>query len=184
MPITGQGWELLVIRQHEQTRADGRRRTVGTYQVNHNGVVQTGPDLSGALAEAKGPGANFPPENGRRIAPGRYPLWTQDGTKYKTWQYHPDDTDPDMGPKPALELKKTGARSEILIHPGTGFLASIGCMNPCTSLPDANERITYAGSRRRTISLIEDLQTFAGAHFPGVNGKIIPNAFVVVENEV
>ena len=182
MPISGVGWELLIVRETEQRRtSDGKRRTVGTYQVFHDGTAQVG-DLRGTMAETRGPGANAPKDNGRRIAPGRYPLWTQDGDRYVTWGYA-QSGGPSATPKPGLELKGTSPREEILIHPGRGFLSSIGCLNPCTSLPDAEEPITYAGSRWRTIALIEDLKAFAGAGFPGVNGRRIPGAFVVVEGE-
>src|SRR5687768_10935520 len=37
MPITGQGWEIHVQRVKEQSRGKAVR-TVGTYQVFHNGV--------------------------------------------------------------------------------------------------------------------------------------------------
>jgi hypothetical protein len=74
-------------------------------------------------------------------------------------------------------------RREILVHPGQGFLASIGCINPCTSLPNRNELIDYAPSRRRVIALIEDMKSFLGSDFPTRNGRRIPRAFVVIEGE-
>jgi len=38
--IVGTGWELHVVRTGEQTRrSDGKRRTVGTYPVFHDGVI-------------------------------------------------------------------------------------------------------------------------------------------------
>ena len=86
-------------------------------------------------------------------------------------------------PKPGFELKDTGDRYEILLHPGHRYLSSIGCINPCTSLPDANEEISYAGSRRRVISLIEDMKAYVGSDFPRRNGKIIPRAFIVIDGE-
>lgn len=83
MPISGQGWELHIVREKEQRRAsNGRRRTVGRYQVFHDGVAQTGKGLKGATAEAKGPGANKPAGNGKRIEQGRYPLATQEPGHY------------------------------------------------------------------------------------------------------
>ena len=75
-----------------------------------------------------------------------------------------------------IELLQTGARSEILIHPGIGFLSSIGCINLCTSLPNASEGITYTGSRRRVIAMIENMRAFLGNDFPAVNGRAIPRA--------
>ena len=75
MPISGQGWELLITRQAEQRRdSDGKRRTVGKYQVFHDGVAQTGASMKGMTAESRGPGANKPKNNGKRIEQGRYPL--------------------------------------------------------------------------------------------------------------
>jgi len=182
MPITGSGWEFHIIRKEEQKRADGRRRTVGRYKVFHDGVAQIGTDFSGMVAEAKGPGANRPAGNGRRIKQGRYPMATQDGTRYDTWGYK-DDDDPDVEPKPGLELTATGERSEILIHPGIGFLASIGCINLCTNLPNANEPIDYVGSRQRVIAVIENLKAYLGKEFPKTNEKKIPRAFVVIDGE-
>jgi hypothetical protein len=183
MPITNQGWEFHIVRKSEQRRAsDGKRRTVGTYQIFHNGVKQTGKGLSGTVAETRGPGANKPAENNRRVEEGRYPLFTQGGTKYVTIGYKESEST-SAKPKPGIELMDTGSRKEILIHPGQGFLASVGCINPCTSLPKATEMIDYIPSRKRVIAIIEDLKAFAGAGFPTKNGKKIPNAFVVVDGE-
>ncbi|EJN33825.1 hypothetical protein PMI35_00700 [Pseudomonas sp. GM78] len=183
MPITGTGWEMHIIRTKEQRRSsDGKRRTVGTYQVFHDGQKQTGPGLSGMVAETRGPGDNSEPGNNRRVEAGRYPLATQDGVKYVTFGYKDSDS-VSAKPRPGLELLKTGNRSEILVHPGIGFLSSIGCINPCTSLPNAEEMIDFAPSRRRVIALIEDLKSFVGTDFPSKNGRKIPNAFVVIEGE-
>lgn len=88
-----------------------------------------------------------------------------------------------MKPKPGIELKDTDERSEILIHPGKDFLRSIGCINLCTSLPDANEDIDYLGSRRRVIAVIEDLKDYLGERFPRQNGRRIPDAFAVMDGE-
>jgi hypothetical protein len=183
MPIKNEGWEFHIIRNSEQRHiTSNKRRTVGTYQVFHNGVKQTGPGLSGTVAETQGPGANRPARNNRRIEPGRYPLFTQGGTKYVTHNFSTSES-PTAQPKPGLELKGTDQRSEILIHPGQGFLASIGCINPCTRLPQPSEMIDYVPSRKRMIAIIDDLKAFAGANFPATNGKRIPNAFVVVDGE-
>jgi len=179
MPITGKGWELHIVRKNEQAR-DRRRRTVGTYKVFHDGRAVAG--LSGTVAETRGPGDNSTPGNNRRIETGTYPLSTQDGAKYVTVGFTAN-RNPTALPRPGLELKKTGRRSEILIHPGRGFLSSIGCINPCTSLPDGGEDIGFEGSRNRTIALINDLKSFLGGSFPSRNGKKIPDAFVVIEGE-
>ncbi len=183
MPITKTGWELHIVRHFEQRRpSDGKRRTVGRYEVFHDGVPQAGPGLSGTMAETRGPGANRPAGNRRCVEPGRYPLSTQGGTRYVTFGFqHSESTS--ASPKPGLELKNTGERTKILIHPGRGFLSSVGCLNPCTALPDAAEPIDYAPSRRRVIALIQDLRAFAGGDFPSVNGRRIPNAFVVIDQD-
>jgi hypothetical protein len=183
MPISGQGWELLVTRQSEQRRAsDGRRRTVGRYQVYHDGVAQTAADLSGATAETKGPGANVPADNGLRIEKGRYPLWTHAPGDYATLDYK-DSESPSAVPKPCFELKSTGERYDILLHPGKNFLSSIGCINPCTSLPNAAEMIDYVGSRKRVLALLDDMKAYVGSTFPKSNGRKIPKAFVVIDGE-
>lgn len=86
-------------------------------------------------------------------------------------------------PRPGIELKETYPRTEILIHPGIGFLASVGCLNLCTSLADASEMISFPGSRRRVISVINDMRNFLGNSFPSRNGRAIPSAFAVIEGE-
>jgi hypothetical protein len=183
MPISGQGWELHIIRETEQYRpSEGRRRTVGRYQVYHDGVAQTGPGMMGATAEAEGPGANEPADNGKRIEEGRYPLWTQAPGGYATWNYDTSESE-GAAPKPGFELKDTGDRYEILLHPGHDFLASIGCINPCTSLPDAAEDIDYAPSRRRVIAIIENMKAYVGSAFPKSNGMEVPKAFIVIDGE-
>jgi hypothetical protein len=183
MPISGQGWELYVVREGVQRQAsDGKRRTVGRYQVYHDGVAQTGTDLRGMTAESKGPGANRPHDNGKRVEPGQYPLWTHPPARYATFGYSTSQ-DPYAEPKPCLELKPTGERTDILVHPGHEFLASVGCINVCRSLPNAQEQIDYAPSRRRIISIITDLRNYLGQDFPNVNGKRIPRASVVIDGE-
>ncbi len=179
MPITGTDWEMHIVRKSEQSRG-ARRRTVGAYKVFHGGVAVAG--LSGAVAETRGPGDNSTPRNNRRIEEGRYPLSTQDGTRYVTIGFTPNHN-PAKLPRPGLELNNTGRRTEILIHPGRGFLSSIGRINPCTSLPDADEDIEFNGSRTRVVALIEDLKSFLGDSFPSRNGKKIPTAFVVIDGE-
>ena len=183
MPINKVGWELHLVRRAEQKRSsDGKRRTVGRYEIFHDGTKATGAGLSGMVAETRGRGANKPEGNNRRLEEGRYPLFTQDGDEYVTIGYQ-DSESASARPKPGLELKETGQRTEILIHPGQGFLASIGCINPCTFLPNAAELIDFGPSRKRVIAIIEDLKAFAGAAFPKANGERIPNAFVVIDGE-
>jgi hypothetical protein len=183
MPIFGRDWELHVVRHSVQRRpSNGDERTVGRYQIFHDGIAQTGAAMNGMTAEAKGPGRNVPINNGLRIEPGRYPLRTHPPGNYATWRYT-DSLEPDDGPKPCLKLGATGERTDILVHPGHDFLASVGCINLCTSLPDAHEDITYVSSRRRVITVIENLKTYLGTGFPRTNGRAIPRAFVVIDGE-
>jgi hypothetical protein len=183
MPITGQGWELHIVRESVQRRAsDGRRRTVGRYQVYHDGVAQTGADMQGMTAESKGPGANEPADNGKRVEQGHYPLWTHPPGQYATFGYS-TSKDPDAKPKPCFALKDTGDRYDILVHPGHEFLASVGCINLCESLPNAQEQIDYVPSRKRVISVIADMKNYLRQDFPNSNGKRIPRASVVIDGE-
>lgn len=175
--MTDQGaWLLHVRRLAEQVRGE-RRRTIGIYRVLHDGVET---QLSGTTVEAKGPGDNRVRGNGRCLAPGSYPLATHEGQHYKTWGYMVDD-DCDRTPKPGLELLDTGARDDILVHPGHGFLASIGCINLTASLDGPAVDIPFVDSRTRVIAVIEDLKAFLGADFPRHNGRAIPRAHIVID---
>ena len=50
MPINGQGWEFHIERKTTQRRpSDGKVRTVGTYQVYHDGRP-----VAGALRHGRG----------------------------------------------------------------------------------------------------------------------------------
>lgn len=179
MPIKGHGWELHVVREREQKRGD-RKRTVGTYQIFHDGVAQNG--LSGTAVETKGPGDNKVMGNGRRVEQGTYPLATQAGQHYLTIGYL-KSSDPDQTPKPGLLLTNTENRVGIIVHPGHGFLASIGCINLTSALPDGATDIPFVDSRNRVIAAIDDLKGFAGTAFPHHNGQPIANAFVVIDGE-
>jgi hypothetical protein len=191
MPITGQGWELHIRRLLEQS-GGGRKRTVGAYQVFHNGVAAAhmievdGVDvpLSGTTAESPAPSQNdhpATPANPSRIVAKRYSLKTSGGPEYKTNGYRHDlHIEPAM---PGIELTDTGNRTDIIVHPGKdAFLSSIGCINLCTRLPDAQEIINYSGSRRRIIALIEDMRGFLGA-IPGGDDQAIPNAAIVIDED-
>src|SRR5262245_6813665 len=92
---------------------------------------------------------------------------------------------PAAEPKPAFELKlkDTDPRDNILVHPGHDFLSSVGCINLCKSLPDAWEPISYVPSRKRVISVIQDIKKYLGTEFPASNGKKIPRAWVVIDGE-
>jgi hypothetical protein len=179
MPIAGQGWELFIQRTSEQSRG-GRRRTIGTYQIFRDGAAQAG--LRGTSVETKGPGNNHVAGNGRRVEAGTYPLATQAGTHYVTIGFLVSN-DPDQTPKPGLELLDTGNRTEILVHPGHGFLASIGCINLTGPLKSGATDIPFVNSRDRVIAAIDNLKAFCGPNFPHHNGKPIANATVVIDGE-
>lgn len=179
MPISKKGWEILIVRTGTQRRpSDGKVRTLGTYQVYHDGKAV--PGLAGMTAEPRGPGSTT--VRSRRIAQGHYPLATQSGGKYSTLHYT-QNPNPAALRRPAIELLRTAARSEILIHPGIGFLSSVGCINLCTSLPNSAEPISFPGSRRRVIALIDDMKAFLGSAFPRKDGQAIPRAAAVIAGE-
>lgn len=180
MPITGNGWEIHVDRTHIQSRENGKVRTVGRYQVFHDGAPVQG--LSGTTAESPGPGSNAVAGNKKRIEPGRYPLRTHAGAKYVTHNYTSNQNQAALK-RPGVLLGSTENRIAILIHPGIGFLASVGCINLCRILPNAAEPISFPGSRARVIAMIDDLAAFLGADFPHSNGHQIPRAFAVVDGE-
>lgn len=181
-------WEIRIEREAVQKKG-GKTRTVGSYQVYHDGAKAAGSievdgvdvPLSGTTAESPGPSQNakradegFP----TRIVARAYAMQTAGGPEYVTNGYRPD-LKIERG-MPGLELTGTDRRTDILIHPGKdAFLSSVGCINLCTRLPDADELISYAGSRRRVIALIEDMRAFLG-NVPSAGDRPIPNAFVVI----
>ncbi len=188
MPINGSGFEIHIVRRVEQTRQVGkstRRRTVGVYAVFVDGAPQGG--LSGAIAEQKGPSDNTSVGSklDLRIAPGRYPLFTQDGTKYKTIHYDKSAAAAAnfaKKPRPGIELKGTGTRTEILIHPAQSFLSSEGCIHPSNALATGASNIIHADSRPRVIALIEAMRAFCGNAFPAADGLRIPDCWCVVDD--
>jgi hypothetical protein len=151
---------------------------VGTYQVFNDGLAI--PELFGTTVESVGPSSNN--KKGVRVEPGTYPLATQDGNKYATIGYTLNANHTALR-RPGVELLKTGSRSEILVHPGIGFLASVGCINLCKILPDPSEAISYAGSRARVISVIDNMREFLKSHFPDKDGRPIPRASVIIEGD-
>jgi len=181
-------WEIRIERRSEQTHG-GKTRTVGTYQVYHDGQPATGTirigdkdvPLSGTTAEAPGPSQNakrasegFP----TRIVAKAYPMQSSGGPTYVTHGYRQDETIADG--MPGLELTDTGRRTDILIHPGKNeFRSSVGCVNLCTHLKTPDEIISYPGSRRRVIALIKDMEGFLGP-LPGAD-QAIPNASVLID---
>ena len=179
MPIQNSGWELLITRLRVDNR-NKARRTVGKYQVFHDGAPVSG--LSGMCAETRGPGDNSKTGNNRRIEAGRYPLRTQDGKKYVTIGYK-YSTSITQIPRPGLDVGNTNRRVGILIHPGRGFLSSIGCINPAKSLPAAKTDIDFVDSRTRVIAIIDDMKAMLGSSFPSKNGRPIPKAALVIDGE-
>ena len=136
MPIIGEGWELHIVRSTEQRRArDGKRRTVGTYQVFHDGVAQASAHLRGMTAETRGPGSNAVAGNNRRIEVGRYPLATQAGTKYVTWDYT-QSASPSALPRPGLELSETEAQIGNIAPPGERLLVEHRLHQPVHVAPE------------------------------------------------
>jgi hypothetical protein len=182
MPITKEGWELLVTRLGLQTRGD-ETRTYATYRAFLDGVpIAT---LSGHLCECKGPGDNEHPGSGKRIKAGRYPLSTQFGRKYKTSGFGTGASGNASKPMPGLLLERTGKRSAILIHPGHPpklYLSSIGCLNPTKPLRAA-ENMNFVESRTRVIALIDNLRAFSPQSFKNSSNTRIAKAFVVIEGE-
>jgi hypothetical protein len=179
MPIQKSGWELLITRLREDKR-NAKRRTVGQYQVFHDGKAVLG--LAGMCAETRGPGDNSRAGNHKRIEAGRYPLRTQGGRKYVTYGYQ-HSTSVAKIPRPGIAVDHTNKRTAILIHPGRGFLSSIGCINPAKSLAGSRADINFVDSRKRLIAIIEDMKAFIGDAFPARNGRPIPNAALVIDGE-
>jgi hypothetical protein len=178
MPIQGKGWELHIQRSALQRRGS-KIRTVGAYQVFHDGVAQAA--FTGGTAEPRGPGDNSVENDGLRIEAKSYPLERHAGAHYCTVGYQVSDK-PGIHPKPGIGVGDTGKRVGIVVHPGFGFLSSIGCINICSPLGDALFDISFVNSRDRVIALIDDLKAFAGPRFPQQPGPI-PGAFLVIDGE-
>lgn len=193
MPITGRGWEMLIVRLGIHDKGP-RPRTYGTYQVFHDGVAVQA--LSGHVCECAGPG-NTIADSGHDIPPGRYEVWTQFG-KYKTIGFRTDLTPPGEQPMPALGLREpgnpdgVGARTGILIHPGhpedpnhpkDPYLSSTGCINLTQALKPA-DNMKFADSQPRVVALINDLQNFAPAAFAShTDDTRIEGAMLFIEGD-
>jgi len=181
MAITGRGWELFVKRESIQKLAS-KMRSYGRYQVFLDGAEVAG--LSGYMCESAGPGDNQHANNGKRIEPGRYPLWTQFG-RYRSIGYSQDSSVPGDAPMPGILIQGTGKRTGILIHPGhppTLYLSSTGCFNPTSPL-SADQTMEYFDSRGRVIDLIESLRQFAPVAFSHEVMTRIAGAYLIVEGE-
>ena len=181
MPIENQGWELLVNRVGLQ-KSGAKTRTYGSYQVFRDGNPVA--SLSGFMCETIGPGDNAVENNGRRIAQGRYPLYTQFGW-YRSIGYSLDTQVEGQPPMPAVLLLDTGNRTGILVHPAHPphlYLSSVGCFNPSSPL-HADQPMNFWESRARVIALINDLRLFAPTAFEQEEITRIPKAWVVVDGE-
>lgn len=181
MPITKDGWEILITRLGIQ-KSGSNQRTYSTYQVFIDGKPVDG--LSGNICERIGPGSTVP-KSGKRILPGRYPLSTQFGAKYCTIGFSTITKPPAKKPMPGILLMETEPRSAILIHPGhpkTLYISSIGCLNPTGPLR-AKDEMDFLDSRARAIALIDSLNAFAHAAFAKKKNTPIPNAFAVIEGD-
>lgn len=182
-------WEIRIVRRLEQDDpASNSVRTVGSYQVWWGGapvpsitLVGEQVPLAGTTAEARGPGSNAREAIDKRcIAPGRYQLGTWDGASYQTYDYSSNPTVAGK-PWPGIWVRGTQPRDAILIHPGKDeFLSSTGCINLCMHLDTPGEPITYRGSRRRVIALIELMKQCLGPAFPAQSNRAIADAWVVI----
>ncbi|TIX75823.1 MAG: hypothetical protein E5V24_30785, partial [Mesorhizobium sp.] len=111
------------------------------------------------ICEARGPGDNSATgrQRGARIKAGIYPMLTHAGTReidgitaFKTFGFT-SSIEVRRPPMPALRVGDTRYRAGILIHPGNGWLWSVGCMNPADDIADARSDIQYVHSRARVI---------------------------------
>lgn len=173
---------LQRVRQ-ERRRSKAYARTVGRYACYWDGVAI--PGLEGQMVERQGPGDNTTAIGNRqdlRIRSGRYPLAVQNGTKYKTFGYHTSESHTAL-PRPGLLLLDTQQRSAILIHPGMDYVWSVGCLNPGSGLVNASSGVVFTDSRRRVMSLIDEMRTRMGARFPRAGGTRIPDAAILIEGE-
>jgi len=168
-----QAWTFLVQRLREERReGEGFNRTVGTYQVLHDGLPV--PGLSGMTVERQGPGDNgaVGKAQHRCIAAGTYPINSHSTAKYKTVGYKRSG----QHPRPALEIGQTDKREGILIHPADGYGSTIGCINLASALADADADIELSDSVQRVIDVIDDLARFNGGSLPRADGARVPGA--------
>ena len=184
MVIPSNGFTVLVTRlRNERRRTQGgfRYRTVGRYQCYMDGNLIDDANLRGASVEPRGPGNNQQTgvNRGLRIEAGTYQLGTHGfrGAEYHTFNYHNDSK-----PRPGVYVHDTGRRSAILIHRGTGFKASVGCLNLTGSISGVNDDISPSVSFRRMDALIAFMKNSI-AGFPDRAGRRIRDARLVIENE-
>jgi hypothetical protein len=138
MPIQKAGWELLITRLREDNR-DGRRRIVGISGYFHDGAAVA--VCPGMCAETRGPGTTPSQVTTGGSKPGVIRS-RQAGNKYVTIGFK-QSTSATIIPRPGLDVDNTNKRVGILIHPGRGFLSSIGCINPANSLARSKADIDF-----------------------------------------
>src|SRR5882672_1312035 len=172
-------WSFFVQRLREERRdGEGFNRTIGTYQVLHNGIPI--PGLSGTTVERQGPGDNgtIGKSEHRCIAAATYPINSHSTAKYKTVGYKRSG----QHPRPALEIGQTDKREGILIHPADGYGSTIGCINLASALADADADIEFSDSFQRVIDTIDDLARFSGGSLPRADGVPIAGAQLVIRD--
>ncbi len=176
--VAANSWTFRVQRLREEKRpGEGFKRTVGTYQVYHNGVAVEG--LSGMTVERQGPGDNtmVGKREHRCIAAGSYPLNGHRTVNFRTVGYKTSGAHP----RPAIEVGDTDKREGILIHPADGYASTIGCINLSGPLTDADSDIEFSDSFRRVVDVIDDLTRFHGGVIPAGDAEPIANSSLIVE---
>ena len=184
MSIPSKGFVILIRRLRNESRKSGSRtyyRTVGRYRCYLDGEALTSALLRGATAEPRGPGNNGTTgkRRGLRIEAGTYQLGTHgfQGSKYHTFNYSKNKR-----PRPGVYVHDTGKRSAILIHQGSGFKASVGCINLTKSLIGPNDDVGVNNSHKHLDAFIRALQDHL-ENFPKRLGRRIANAWLVIEGE-
>ncbi|HEX8164638.1 MAG TPA: hypothetical protein VF601_02495 [Beijerinckiaceae bacterium] len=182
-------WELRISRIRQEKRRDKPfPRTISRYQVFHDNEAVD--HLSGFFVERQGPGDNSRTGTNehRRIEAGRYPISTHESPirhgviKYKAIGYT-NSNRVGATPRVCIGLDDTGHRRGILIHPGQGYIWSVGCLNPGKVLNSPADNLKYAEGREMVIALIEDLAAYLGDAFPRRNNRRIPYASVIITGE-
>ncbi len=184
MTIPSSGFTILVNRLRVEQRGSGsgkRYRTVGDYSCYMNGALINDPNLQGASVEPRGPGDNSSTgvTYARRIKAGKYPLGSHGfaGAKYSSFNYRKSSR-----PYPGLYVRRTNKRTAILIHMGSGFKASVGCLNFTGSIAGPNDMI----GRNTSFARMDYLINYMKAHvpgFPNTGGAPIPGANLVIVGE-
>ncbi|MDA4845831.1 DUF5675 family protein [Hoeflea poritis] len=146
-----------------------------------DGTLVNAPDMRGATVEPRGPGNNGKTgvNRGLRIEEGMYPLGTHGfpGSKYHTFNYFKNKR-----PRPGVYVHETNKRTAILIHQGSGFKASVGCINLTGSIVGPHDNIGPNTSHQRMRAFI-DFMEGSLKDFPGGPGERIKDAWLVIDGE-